>query len=193
LVPNAETGGYTAQTARPGASIAPGAVTASQAGSLNVPTTQQRNVAAQAQLVTEQMPGLIKEIQQNKDLLGPVAGRWNEFMQGKVGVDNPQMAGLRADLLMMSSAVALMHARGRLPENLREEFDRAINAPKQTPENLITTLQHINQWTAANINAMGGGGRNAASAGPKAGDVVDGYRFKGGDPAQKSNWEQVKK
>src|SRR6185312_4741688 len=79
LVPNAETGCYTAQTARPGASIAPGAVTASQAGSLNVPTTQQRNVAAQAQLVTEQMPGLIKEIQQNANLLGPIAGQWNAF------------------------------------------------------------------------------------------------------------------
>ena len=77
-------------------------------------------------------------------------------MQGKVGLDNPKMAGLRADLLMMSSAVALMHARGRLPENLREEFDGAINAPKQTPENLIAVLNHINQWTQANISAMGG-------------------------------------
>jgi hypothetical protein len=173
LVPG-ENGGYTAQRVAPGATVAPGAVSATQAGSLNVPTTQQRNVAAQAKLVTEQMPGLISEIQQNKDLLGPVSGRWNEFMQGKAGVDNPQMAGLRADLLMMSSAVALMHARGRLPENLREEFDRAINAPKQTPENLIATLQHINQWTQANINAMRGnqGAQSPnTSAGPKEGDT----------------------
>lgn len=112
------------------------------------------------------MPGLISEIQQNAAALGPVAGRWNEFMQGKVGTDNPQMAGIRADLLMMSSAVALMHARGRLPENLREEFDQAINAPKQTPENLIATLNHINAWTAANMNAMGErGGTQPAQGG----------------------------
>ncbi len=149
-----------------GSQVAPGAMSATQFGSLNVPTTQQRNVSAQAQLVTDQMPGLINEIQQNAAELGPMAGRWNEFMQGKVGMDNPKFAGLRADLLMMSSAVALMHARGRLPENLREEFDHAINAPKQTPENLIAVLNHINQWTKANIHAMGGGQQGGAANQP---------------------------
>lgn len=168
MVPNAQ-GGETAQTVRSGSTVAPGAQTAAGVNSVNTPTTQQRNVGAQAKLVTEQMPGLISEIQQNEALLGPVSGRWNEFMQGKVGMDNPEMAGLRADLLMMSSAVALMHARGRLPENLREEFDHAINAPTQTPANLIATLNHINQWTQANINAMGGGNNGASQSSPATG------------------------
>ncbi len=158
MVPNAQ-GGATAESIRPGQTVAPGATTMSQFGSQNTPTTQQRNVAAQASLVHEQMPDLINEINQNKNLMGPVAGRWNEFMQGKVGADNPAMAGLRSDLLMMSSAVALMHARGRLPENLRQEFDHAINAPQQTPENLVTALQHIDKWTAANMHLMQEGGR----------------------------------
>jgi hypothetical protein len=35
-------------------------------------------------------------------------------------------------------------------------------------------------------------GGNAASAGPKAGAVQGGYRFKGGNPADKANWEPVK-
>ena len=122
-----------------------------------LPTTQMRNVAAQAGLVHEQMPALLQEINQMKDEIGPISGRWNEFMQGKIGAPNPEMAGLRSDLLMMSSAVALMHARGRLPENLREEFDKTINAPKQSAENLIATLQHIDKWVEANMNAMGGG------------------------------------
>jgi hypothetical protein len=30
-----------------------------------------------------------------------------------------------------------------------------------------------------------------AGAGPKVGDVIDGYRFKGGDPANQSNWEKM--
>ncbi len=61
-------------------------------------------------------------------------------------MENTDFAGLRADLLMVSSAVALAHARGRLPENLREEFDNMINAPQQTPENLVSVLNHIKPW-----------------------------------------------
>jgi hypothetical protein len=47
---------------------------------------------------------------------------------------------------MMSSAVALAHAQGRLPENLRQEFDHAINAPNQTPENLKATINTMIPW-----------------------------------------------
>ena len=125
---------------------------------MNTPTTQMRNVGAQASLVHEQTPQLLQQIDQMKDALGPVSGRWNEYMQGKIGMDNRQFADLRANLLMYSSAVALMHARGRLPENLREEFDRAINAPKQTPANLEAVIKRIDQWTSANMNAMQPGG-----------------------------------
>jgi hypothetical protein len=31
----------------------------------------------------------------------------------------------------------------------------------------------------------------AVPGAPKAGDVMDGYKFKGGDPADKANWEKV--
>lgn len=163
MVPNPG-GGFTATAVRPGQTVAPGAVTTGGMNTMNVPTSQQRNVAGQAALVHEQMPQLITQISQMGDSLGPVAGKWNEFMQGKVGMNNPKFADLRANLLMMSSAVALMHARGRLPENLREEFDQAINAPKQTPANLTAVLKRIDQWTVANMNAMGGNAAAGAGA-----------------------------
>lgn len=149
----------------PGQSVPEGALTAQQSGAQNAPTQQQRNVAGQAQLVHEQMPEVIQNIDKLKDKLGPIAGRWNDFMQGKVGTDNPDFASLRADLLMMSSAVALMHARGRLPENLREEFDHAINAPKQTPENLKAVLNKIDQWTTKSMELGGKKPNDAALPG----------------------------
>ena len=34
---------------------------------------------------------------------------------------------------------------------------------------------------------------SAARQAPEVGAIVDGYKFKGGDPGQQSNWEQVKK
>lgn len=110
------------------------------------PTTQMRNVGAQAQVAVDGIPGVVDEITRMKDSLGPIVGRWNDFIQGKVGTENPEFAGLRADLLMLSSAVALAHARGRLPENLREEFDQMINAPKQTADNIISVINHIKPW-----------------------------------------------
>ena len=38
--------------------------------------------------------------------------------------------------------------------------------------------------------AAGAGSGNAGSARPQAGAVVDGFRFKGGNPADKANWEK---
>jgi hypothetical protein len=42
--------------------------------------------------------------------------------------------------------------------------------------------------SAAGGAANKGGG---TKAGPKAGDIEDGYRFKGGNKADKNNWEKV--
>ena len=130
---------------------------------------QMRNVGAQAALVHEQTPMMLSQIDRLKDKLGPMAGRWNEFMQGKVGMNDPNFAGLRADLLMYSSAVALMHARGRLPENLRAEFDNAINNPKQDFNNLKSIITRVDGWTQKNMKAMGAHGEGDATGGASAG------------------------
>jgi len=54
VIPNAEGGGGTVQRLTAGSQVAPGAMSGTQFGSLNTPTTQQRNVGAQAKLVSEQ-------------------------------------------------------------------------------------------------------------------------------------------
>lgn len=142
-------GGYTAQNVRPGSTVAPGSQTAAGMNAVNTPTMQQRTAAGRAQVVVDMAPEVLQRIDTLAPKLGPVEGRWNDFMQGKVGSDDPDFAALRSDLLMMSSAVALAHAQGRLPENLREEFDRAINSPKQTPGNLKATIQTMIPWLQA--------------------------------------------
>jgi hypothetical protein len=185
------------EVARPGSAVPEGFMTETGAANANAPTTQMRNVSAQASLVHEQTPAMLSEIDRLKDKLGPMAGRWNDFMQGKVGTADPDFAGLRADLLMYSSAVALMHARGRLPENLREEFDRAINNPKQDFSNLKATISRIDDWTSKNMEAMSGKKSTAAAThnAPQAqggyiiGQKYQGQEYLGGDPKVQGSWK----
>jgi hypothetical protein len=176
MVPNGN-GGSTATVVRPGSNIAPGAQTAAGLNSVNTPTMTQRTAAGRAQTVIEMAPEVIARIDAAASQMGPVAGRWNEFMQGKVGAPNQQMAELRSDLLMMSSAVALAHAQGRLPENLREEFDHAINAPHQTPANLKGIIQTMIPWLQKVQDQGHTVGNQQQAAPPRPPNVPAGYHF----------------
>jgi hypothetical protein len=139
-------GGGVVQRLTPGQHVAPGSQTPAGVNTMNTPTTTQRTAAGRAETVISMIPEVLARIDATAGELGPLAGRWDKFMQGQVGAPDEPMAELRSDLLMMSSAVALAHAQGRLPENLREEFDRAINAPNQSPENLKGTIQTMVPW-----------------------------------------------
>lgn len=145
------TGDPTASLVRPGSKVPEDAQTLAGFNKSNTPTTQQQTSGGRGQTVHEQVPQLKNQIAQLKDQIGPISGRWGAFMQGKIGGLSPEMASLRTNLLFMSSAVALMHAQGRLPENLRQEFDHAINAPQQSPENLQAILDQVDQWTSQSI------------------------------------------
>jgi hypothetical protein len=131
---------------KPGDTIPNGALSLSGQNTINTPTQTQRTAAGRAQTVVEMAPSVLADIDRNAAGLGPVMGRWDKFMQGEVGAPDAAIAELRSNLMMMSSAVALAHAQGRLPENLRQEFDRAINSPKQSPENLKATISAILPW-----------------------------------------------
>lgn len=63
-----------------------------------------------------------------------------------------------------------------------------IADPLATPEAKAEAQTRTQQ-----IQALLGGGQEqpAASEAPKAGTVVDGYKFKGGNPSDKANWEKV--
>ena len=71
--------------------------------------------------------------------------------------------------------------------NLKRTLERTESLIKRrvelatTPRNRITTPA-----------ATGGSPTSPPAGGPAVGTVMQGYRFKGGNPADKANWEQVK-
>lgn len=104
---------------------------------------------------------------------------------------NPSMSH---DMIMGSLQVLTKDVLG-LNQNARWalENQRARNGGKALPH------PEIDDEKAAMEKLFGpyggsktGGGATPPAAGvPKAGDQVDGYRFKGGDPSKQENWEKI--
>lgn len=104
------------------------------------------SAAQRASNVVHQLPRLTQEIQEMQAALGPGTGRWNQFWQGDIGVADPKFAHLADDMEYLSSAVALAHAYGRLPNNISEKFDTMYHAGKQDPANMLAAMQVAGEW-----------------------------------------------
>jgi hypothetical protein len=126
-----------------------------QAKGTSAPTQAMKTSAYRANTALAGIPDVINDVDRMKDKLGPVMGRWNDFLQGKVGGNDPDFAGLRADMTMLSTAVTLAHAQGRMSDSLKEDFSAMLNQPKQTPENIKAILGKVQTWMQrqANVNA----------------------------------------
>jgi hypothetical protein len=104
-----------------------------------------------------------------------LAARANDLMTFKSGAG--AAAAERNDITAIKNIQAGLTKE--LSENLR--MDAATRARKQ---------QQLDQ-TYVDLARLGGAGGDGGS-GPKIGDVQQGFRFKGGNPADQSNWEKVK-
>jgi hypothetical protein len=120
-----------------------------RAAAANDPDKLTNTMKTMKQQAQSTLPGIdraLDETEKVAGLLGPGEGRWNEFWQGKVGVSDPKFAHYKDEIALVSSAVTLAHARGRMSNELFEHFQKMFDVGKQAPENMIQALNVAKEW-----------------------------------------------
>jgi hypothetical protein len=140
--------------------------------------------AQRASNVLSELPRIRQEVTQLRDEIGPGAGRWNDLWSGKGGFSNPQYTRIHGDQDFLSSAVALAHAYGRMPQPIIAKFDKLYADSSQSAENYLAALDIAQEWMP--VIAKGGqtlgekGGAANPTAPPTTGPPKFGDWVKGG-------------
>jgi len=151
--------------------------------------------------------GVIKELQAElqdpevRSQFGPLIGRMNSA--GKiVGTIPPKLSAAATHLENLYALMGTAH--GWRAIEAPEQFRKAMGGMERNPAAIDASFNAANQ-DLGTISTEGktyhhrivepasgeGHGETSGKEIPKAGDVVKGYRFKGGDPSQKNSWEKV--
>jgi len=130
-------------------------------------TNTMKTMKQQAQTTLPEIDKALTETAQVKDLLGPSAGRWNDFIQGKIGISDPRFAHYRDEISLVSTAVTLAHARGRMSGELYNHFQQMFDAGKQDPDNMVQALDVAKEWLS-DYASMGDTPGTAAGGGTPA-------------------------
>ena len=78
--------------------------------------------------------------------LGPLNGRFNEFMAGKIGNGDPDYVSLRTSLGLFQTALMKAHVGSRGSEMMMHHFQNLIDAGKMSPESLDAAMGSITQY-----------------------------------------------
>lgn len=107
---------------------------------LQEPTAFTRSMWDAAEPVLGFVNAIDKRIDEIYDALGPVPGRWNDLMTGKLGEEFPEFEGFRAEAELLSSWMMRMHA-GRSNEHMYRNFKDLYANAAQSPENMKEALK----------------------------------------------------
>ena len=129
-------------------------------------------------------------IQGNTGVVGPagIARRMGETAVGVVapGIPTPAIDYDNEKNLMVSDIRKLIEKDPNLSNQERETMYKTLGGgTMQTPGSAVRTMNNVLSFIEG--KKLRGPSRNQ---GPAVGAVVDGYRFKGGNPADQANWEK---
>jgi hypothetical protein len=109
-------------------------------------TNTMKTMKQQAAATLPKIGEAMDETEEVANLLGPGEGRWNNLMTSTVGSGNPKYEHYKDNIEMVTSAVTLAHARGRMSKELYDHFINMFDAGKKTPENMIQALTVAQDW-----------------------------------------------
>ena len=93
---------------------------------------------------------LIKESRASLDRaskdMGPIKGRFSEFMAGKVGTDNKDWISLRTNIKLLETRLMKMHVGARGGEYILKHFEGIFGYGFQSPENLKEALRNVEAY-----------------------------------------------
>lgn len=148
-----------------------------QAGNLSVAkqdaTTRERAAASIARLQSSQSQGIMADV----DTKANMVALQNRAASGdKQAIDALRaMRGQGRDANFKG-----LHAAGG------SSIDPSTGQVVKSPDNVVIYNEQTGQ-----IQQLGAGGQGAARKAPVVGEVRGGYKFKGGNPADKAAWEKV--
>ncbi len=127
---------------------------------IDVPTSATRTMTEAAPKVIGFVDRILPQIDKQVAALGPLAGRWNEFMTGKVGSPNPDFTKLRTNTSLLSTLLLRMHVGARGGQQMMEKFSQLMDVAGQSPENLKAALGEIRAYAEdlSKMKGEGGGG-----------------------------------
>jgi hypothetical protein len=130
------------------------------------PTQNIRTQGQMAGALLEHVPIIKQEIASlgAQGKLGPLQGRWSEFMAGKVGEGDPDYVKLRTDLGLFQTALMKAHVGARGSEFIMKHFQNLVDSGQMSPESLDAAVDSISGFLNTYVR-MGQGGAGASSGG----------------------------
>lgn len=146
---------------------------ASEGVDVNQIDAQTRDAAKFAQTALKHIGTINTQIDQldKQGKLGPLMGRWGEFLAGKVGAGDPAFATLRDNIMLMDTAMGRVHggARGGASPIMLEHFKSMLNAGTMDKATLKSGLGVFQDWL--NNYAQMDKAQSPASPGSSSGDL----------------------
>lgn len=155
----------------------------------NKPTADEQRRADLARNLNENFDTLEEIIGRRPNLVGALGGRWTD-VKSAFGSNDPDIGALKTAEHQIGMAQISAHGM-RSAQGIQGAADSIMNNLHSGPNALmgaIKTARNSVKTFTEDAENKGKTGSNNPSGGPKVGDVVDGYKFKGGAPHDKNNW-----